>query len=63
MKTKRICTLCRARLDVGVNCWATRQGVMGNERFIPLEEKSLFCSEECVHRHFNGSMRLTRKLP
>lgn len=63
MKQETKCTLCRARLEIGINCWATQQGVMGGKRFIPLEEQSIFCSEECVHRHFNGSLRVGRRLP
>ncbi len=63
MKREIQCTYCRSKIAIGGDCWGVQQGVMGNERFIPLEDQLIFCSEECVHKHFNGSLRLAERIP
>ena len=63
MKQEHQCTFCRSKIEIGMDCWAAQQGVMGSERFIPLEDQMIFCSEECVHKHYNSAPKLAERIP
>jgi len=63
MKRENQCAFCQSKIEIGLNCWAAQQGVMGSKRFIPLENQTIFCSEECIHKHFNGAIRYRGRIP
>jgi hypothetical protein len=63
MKNDVICTYCKQPLDIGSNTVGVQQGVLGPQRFIPLEEPMLFCSDECVSRAFDHVPKMPPRVP
>jgi len=59
----RTCTYCRKRLEIGHDMIGVQHGVNGRQRFIPLEEPLLFCSEPCLRRHYDDVPTLPPRIP
>ena len=59
------CGSCARKLEMGMDVFGVRQGVIGQRGFIPLEEHELFCSTECLVRKYNkGSVtHLDERVP
>ena len=50
------CAQCRSELALGVDVTAIRAGVIGPRGFVPLENRRMLCSEECLRQYVcNGN--------
>ena len=63
MAEHKKCGYCRTRLFVGAYVLGVQKGVMGQQRFVPLEELELFCGDECLSKAFNGTLAMPERLP
>ena len=57
------CVYCRRTLSIGADALGVQRGVLGHQRFIPLEEPLLFCSEACLHCHYDETPTLPPRIP
>ena len=62
------CAHCREEIGYGKDILAVEEGVAGPRGFIPLEEKLLFCSEECLRDYYDKVdlsklPKMNRKVP
>ena len=48
------CANCRKRLFVGNDCHSYQRGVLGTRGFVPLKDREVFCSEECLSLAYSG---------
>ena len=67
-KNQPRCAHCRRELALGVDATAIRAGVMGPRGFVPLENRRMLCSEECLRQYVcngnNGNVeQLRRRIP
>lgn len=46
------CARCRSNIEYGEDLYTVEFGVMGPRGVVPLEAPLVFCSRECVVRHF-----------
>lgn len=46
MKTR--CEQCNANLQTGVNVLGLQEGILGSSGFVELEDRKVFCNEECL---------------
>jgi hypothetical protein len=63
MATPKKCGYCRTKLDIGRNVIGVQHGVLGHERFIPLDEIVVLCSEECLQKYFDGTPTAKQRIP
>ncbi|HOC43268.1 MAG TPA: hypothetical protein PKJ99_09695 [Thermoanaerobaculales bacterium] len=61
--TRRQCAYCRKTLDIGQDVLGAHHGVLGHQRFIPLDDLVVLCSEECLCHYFNGTPKLPPRVP
>jgi len=59
------CARCGRELDLGVDAVALEYGVIGPRGFVSLDDRRLFCDEDCLRRHLGGDEveRLPRRIP
>lgn len=60
---KRKCACCDLDLDIGVDVLGVKAGVMGHERFIPLDELVLLCGETCAKEYFTETPSTPTRIP
>jgi hypothetical protein len=65
MEDKHTCTNCQHELDVGVDAFKVKKGVIGVRDFVELEEPMFFCGESCLGEYFDLSdlPSLPRRIP
>ena len=60
------CTACDSELDIGRDIIQVIEGVIGTRDFVPLEDALVFCSDDCLRKHFRadgGLIEKKRKVP
>lgn len=62
------CARCRSVLAWGEDVFTVETGVCGPRGFVPLEAPLVFCSGDCVIRHFSDGVddepqQLARRVP
>lgn len=61
-KTYR-CANCRKRIYTGNDAFSGERGVLGTRNFVPLKDREIFCSEECLSAWFSDVPSLVRRTP
>ncbi len=53
-KSKLKCTRCDHEIEIGQELFEVQEGVLGFRGVVPLEMPLVFCSAECVRKHFDN---------
>ncbi len=57
------CAACRKEIEEGMDVFDVQEGVVGLSGFVPLTDPLVFCSEECLRKHFTFAGRNLSKAP
>jgi len=59
------CKACRRELVIGIDAVSVIHGVIGPRGFVPLEEATFFCDEDCLERWVTDTEpeKLKRRIP
>ena len=57
------CVECETEIPSGVPVVALQEGLIGQQDFVPTEDRLAFCCESCLLRYLEGTVSLPRRIP